>query len=87
MFGIELFACMMLWVVECAACKFMFYLYSLSPAFFELFAFLGYKFVGLAASDLLRVLTNGTIANVALLYFSLMMGVFIVISHSAISLV
>ena len=77
-FGIELFACMTVWSLECAMLKFLFYLYSVSPGFFEVFAFVGYKFVGLALSGLLRLLTNNFIANCALGYFSLMMSVFLV---------
>ncbi len=77
--GLQMFACMSLWIFECSIFKFLFYLQSLYPAFFELFSFIGYKFVGLALSDLLRVLTNNTIANCALGYFSFMMCAFMVL--------
>jgi len=80
--GIELFACMIIWSIESLFFKLMFYLDSASPRLFELMAFIGYKFVGLAISDLVKILAGSrVIANCVLGYFCFMMCVFMVLLY------
>eukprot|EP00826_Nyctotherus_ovalis_P008867 TRINITY_DN12306_c0_g1_i2.p2 TRINITY_DN12306_c0_g1~~TRINITY_DN12306_c0_g1_i2.p2 ORF type:complete len:147 (+),score=13.59 TRINITY_DN12306_c0_g1_i2:601-1041(+) len=76
--GLQLFVCMTIWTLETLVFKFMFYLEAASPRFFELMAFIGYKFVGLAISDLVKIFTSNTLANCVLGYFCLMIAVFMV---------
>lgn len=77
--GLKLFTCMTLWSLEAAIFKLIFYLQSASTPFFELLAFTGYKFVGLAITDLVKIfMINKVIANCGLGYLCLMMVVFMV---------
>lgn len=78
--SINLLLCTIFWALETAIVKLSFCLYSINLRFFEIFTFIGYKFVGLTLIDIIDAsIENRLITNFIMLYLSLMMFLFMVL--------